>query len=225
MEAEFVRDVLPRVPLAEAVLSLWRGVADPLFLLSVFARHCGAGYEKESSFGVRVQLRADAVWEQRGSGRKSLARGREQGRLTASIQAVYPKLGRVPLGLREAWLAESTARVRPVSPAAAGLPLPSALQGLQGIVVEGKAIKRVAKRPLGRPTTPSASRRCSPRDGSTAPGRGCGWPIASAVTSRRRPPLLRVRLTSSSALIPRRTSVPLPRGPRSPGRRPTAVRG
>src|SRR5260370_31115869 len=79
-------------------------VADPLFLLSVFTRHCGAGYEKEISFGVLVQLIADALLEHRGSGRKSFARGREQGLLTASLQAVYQKLGRGPLGLRGAWV-------------------------------------------------------------------------------------------------------------------------
>jgi hypothetical protein len=114
MAAEFACEVLSRVPLAEAVLSVWRWVANPLFLLSVFARQCGMGDEKEMSFGVWVQLSADALWEHQGSGRKSFERGREQGLLRASVPAVYQKLGRVPLGLREAWLAESTARVRPV---------------------------------------------------------------------------------------------------------------
>jgi hypothetical protein len=146
MPAEFARDVLTRLPLAEAVLSIWRWVADPLFVLSVFARHRGAGYEKEISFGGLVQLIADALLEHQGSGRKSFARGREQGLLTASAQAVYQKLGRVPLGLSEAWFAESTARVRPVYPLPAELPLPPSLQGLQVLVVDGKAIKRVAKR-------------------------------------------------------------------------------
>jgi hypothetical protein len=79
MEAEFAREVLSRLPLAEAVLSLWRWVADPLFLLSVFARHRGQGYEKEISFGVVVQLIADALLEHQGSGKKSFERGREQG--------------------------------------------------------------------------------------------------------------------------------------------------
>jgi DDE family transposase len=146
MEAEFAREILSRLPLAEAVLSLWRWVADPLFLLSVFARHRGQGYEKEISFGVLVQLIADALLEHQGSGKKSFARGREQGLLTASVQAVYQKLGRIPLGLSEAWLAESTARLRPVYPEAAHLPLSSAFRDLEIIVVDGKAIKRVAKR-------------------------------------------------------------------------------
>jgi hypothetical protein len=146
MAAEFAREVLTRLPLAEAVLSLWRWVAEPLFLLSVFTRHCGVGYEKEISFSVLVQLIADALVEHQGSGRKSFERGREQGLLTASVQAVYQKLGRMPLGLSEAWLAESTVRVRPVYPSVAGVPLPSSLQGLEVLIVDGKAIKRVAKR-------------------------------------------------------------------------------
>jgi Transposase DDE domain len=146
MEAEFAREILSRLPLAEAVLSLWRWVADPLFLLSVFARHRGQGYEKEISFAMLVQLIADALLEHHGSGKKSFARAREEGLLTASVQAVYQKLGRIPLGLSEAWLAESTARLRPVYPEAACLPLAPALRDLEVIIVDGKAIKRVAKR-------------------------------------------------------------------------------
>jgi hypothetical protein len=55
---------LSRFPLAEAVLRLWRWVADPGFLLSVFARHRGQGYEKEMRSGVLVQLIAAALLEQ-----------------------------------------------------------------------------------------------------------------------------------------------------------------
>jgi hypothetical protein len=146
MEAEFAREIVSRLPLAEAVLSLWRWVADPLFLLSVFARHRGQGYEKEISFGVLVQLIADALLEHHGSGRKSFERAREEGVLTASVQAVYQKLSRIPLSLSEAWLAESTARLRPVYPEGAQVPVAPALRDLEVIIVDGKAIKRVANR-------------------------------------------------------------------------------
>jgi hypothetical protein len=93
-----------------------------------------------------VQLIADALLEHQGSGKKSFARSREQGLLTARVQAVYQKLGRLPLGLSEAWLAESTARLRPLYPEAAWLPVAPALRDLEIIIVDGKAIKRVAKR-------------------------------------------------------------------------------
>jgi hypothetical protein len=146
MQQDFAREVLGRLPLAEAVLTLWRWVVDPLFLLALFACHRGAGYEKVLSFATLVQLMADALLEHRGSGRKSFTRAREKGQLAASVQAVYQKLGRVPLGLSEAWLAESTARVRPVYPPAATVPVPSSVQEFSVVVVDGKVIKKVAKR-------------------------------------------------------------------------------
>lgn len=146
MVQDFAREVLTRLPLAAAVLTLWRWAVDPLFLLALFARYRGAGYEKVLSFATLVQLIADALWEHRGSGRKSFARARERGELEASVQAVYQKLGRVPLGLSEAWLAESTERVRPVYPPAARVPLPPSVQEFVVVVLDGKAIKRVAKR-------------------------------------------------------------------------------
>lgn len=146
MQQDFAREVLARLPLAEAVLSLWRWVVDPLFLLALFARHRGAGYEKVLSFGSLVQLIADALLEHRGSGCQSFTRAQENGQLAASVQAVYQKLGRVPLGLSEAWLAESTERVRPVYPAAATVPVPPSVQEFAVVVLDGKAIKRVAKR-------------------------------------------------------------------------------
>jgi hypothetical protein len=146
MQPDFAREVLTRLPLAEAVLTLWRWVVDPLCLLALFARHRGAAYEKVLSFASLVQLIADALLEHRGSGRKSFTRARKTGQLAASVQAVYQKLSRVPLGLSEAWLAESTERVRAVYPAAARVPVPSAVQEFTVVVVDGTAIKRVAKR-------------------------------------------------------------------------------
>jgi hypothetical protein len=50
------------------------------------------------------------------------------------------------LGLSAAWLVESTARLRPVYPEAAQLPVAPALRELAVIMGDGKAIKRVAKR-------------------------------------------------------------------------------
>src|SRR5262249_34517235 len=104
------------------------------------------GYEKSISFAVLVQLIADALLQHRGSGRKSFVRARESGQLAASVQAVYQKLSRVPLGLSEAWLAKSTERLRPVYPRAATGGVPSSVQEFAVLVVDGKTIKRVAKR-------------------------------------------------------------------------------
>src|SRR6266508_4326356 len=146
MQQDFAREVLGRLPLAEAVLTLWRWVADEFFLHSLFARHREAGYEKVLSFAVGVQLVVDALLEHRGSGRQSFTRARERGELAASVQAVYQKLGRVPLGLSEAWLAESTERVRSIYSPGATRAVPPSVQEFRVFVVDGKAIKRVAKR-------------------------------------------------------------------------------
>ena len=61
MQQDFAREVLTRLPLAEAVLTLWPWVADSLFLHSLFARYHGGGDEKVISFAVLGQLIADAL--------------------------------------------------------------------------------------------------------------------------------------------------------------------
>ena len=79
MTLEFAREVLTRLPLAEAVLWLWRWIVDEQFLHELFRRQRGRGYEQVISFPVLVELIADALLEHRGSGRQSFQRGREQG--------------------------------------------------------------------------------------------------------------------------------------------------
>jgi hypothetical protein len=143
---EFAQEVLRRLPLAEAVLGLWRWIADPQFLQDLFAQHRGRGYEQSISFPVLVQLIADVLLEHAGSGRKSFQRGQEHGHLAASLQAAYQKLGRLPLRLSEAFVAESTARLQALYPAGARVALSPSVRGFQVVVVDGKTVKRVAKR-------------------------------------------------------------------------------
>ncbi len=145
-ELAFGRDVLTRLPLAEAVLWLWRWVADEALLQELFARERGRCYEQVLRFSVLVQLIADALLEHQGSGRKSFQRGQEHGQLVTSLQAVYEKLGRVPLGLSEAFLAAGTARLSQVWAPEAQRAVPPSVQGFAIVTVDGKAVKRVAKR-------------------------------------------------------------------------------
>ena len=76
-ELAFGREVLTRLPLAEAVLWLWRWVADEAVLQELFNRERGRCYEQVLRFpvswcavGVGAVI-ADALLEHRGSGRKS----------------------------------------------------------------------------------------------------------------------------------------------------------
>jgi hypothetical protein len=147
MEAS-TRDILARLPLAEAVLTLWRWVADAGSLDQIFDENRGRGYQKILSFSLIVYLVRDALLEFDGSGRKSFDEAKDRGELEASIRATYGKLGRIPIPVSTAMQAECTARLREVYPCdpKAQTPLPESLDDYQIITFDGKAIKRVAKR-------------------------------------------------------------------------------
>src|SRR3954447_7203411 len=95
----FAREVLDRLPLAEAVLQLWGYVAAPHSLEATFQNHRGRSYESQLGFTTIVQLVADALLEYEGSGCKAMQHALEDDVLPASIQAVYGKLGRIPVSL------------------------------------------------------------------------------------------------------------------------------
>jgi hypothetical protein len=135
-----------RVPLAEAVLTLWRFAVGNERLEDLFQRLRQRCYTKVLDFSVLVQLMHDALLVYRGSGRQSFEHAKEDGRLPVSIQAAFGKLRRVPLILSEAFLAECTDRLREVFPRTALHQLPASLQGFRVNVLDGKAIKHVAKR-------------------------------------------------------------------------------
>lgn len=139
-------EVLARMPLGEAVLLLWRWMADETHLENLFQRFRGRCYEKVISFALMVHLICDALLQYGGSARQSFERAEERGELDASFRAAYGKLGRLPIALSMAFLADSTDRLRAIYPEEACSPLPKSLQGLQPVVFDGKAIKRVAKR-------------------------------------------------------------------------------
>ena len=105
MQPNFARTVLSRLPLAEAVLSLWLWITAKSPLDALFQQYRGRCYEDKISFALIVQLIADALLQHGGSGRQSFARSREPGELPATIQAAYQKLSRLPLPLTEAFLA------------------------------------------------------------------------------------------------------------------------
>jgi len=135
-----------RVPLAEAVLTLWRFATDPERLEDLFERLRQRCYTKVLEFHALVQLMHDALLVYRGSGRQTFEHAREADQLRVSIQAAFGKLRRVPLGLSQGFLAECTDRLRQAFPKTALKTAPQSLQEFRVIVFDGKAIKHVAKR-------------------------------------------------------------------------------
>jgi hypothetical protein len=84
----------------------------------------------------------DALLRRRGSPRAALDRA---GGLVASRQAYYGKLRRFPLSLSLAYLRHTAAALRPSGAAPPGT-LPACLDRLEVRMIDGKSLKRVAKR-------------------------------------------------------------------------------
>jgi hypothetical protein len=145
-DTRFAEEALAHLPLAESVLLLWQQVADAAYLQDLFEKHRGRSYDKILSFPSLVQLIADALLQHDGSARASFERALEHDALDVSIPAAYGKLRRVPLPLSTAFLSEGTARLRALLPLRPAAAIPSSLQGFTVTVLDGKAIKRVAKR-------------------------------------------------------------------------------
>ena len=72
------REILDRLPLAEAVLRLWRWVADDTFLNDLYGRWRGRSYQKVLTFPTFVHLIADALLKHEGSARQTFERAEEK---------------------------------------------------------------------------------------------------------------------------------------------------
>ena len=142
---EFILKAIERVPLAEAVLLLWRWATTPERLQSIWDRNRGRCYDKVIEFPVMVNLISDALLICE-SGRESFQKNIENGTLEASIQAAYKKLGRIPVAVSEAFLLNTTSALREAFPDWAQWKSPSSLRNLQVVIFDGKALKKVAKR-------------------------------------------------------------------------------
>lgn len=145
----FAAEVLRRLPLAEAFYTVWGHVAADVVLDDLFDRHRGRCYQDQLTFAELVRVLADALTRYRGRGRGAILDAVARNQISCQVRAVYGKLARLPLPLAEAFLTTLTQRLRPLFPAT-GRPaaLPASLDGLSVVVIDGKKVKRVAKRLL-----------------------------------------------------------------------------
>jgi hypothetical protein len=148
VQQDFDREVLARLPLAEAVLSLWRFVCDDDHLDRLYDCHRGATYEKKITFPLMAQLVREALLQPDGSGHQSFCHARANGTLNAALSSTYEKLAHLPPAVSEAFLAEGADRLRQVLPDTPALaaPLPASLRGSEVVVLDGKVVKRVPRR-------------------------------------------------------------------------------
>lgn len=140
------QEVRERMPLAEAVMLVWRHVADEAFLEQVFESNRGRGYTRILSFPQMVRLISGALLKHGGSGRCEFEMARESGELTTSIQAAYAKLRGIPVEVSIAFLNGCAQRMAELYPVAVSHPVPESLAGFEVLILDGKTVKWVQKR-------------------------------------------------------------------------------
>lgn len=151
----FSLEVLHRLPLAESFYSVWGYLATDTVLAELFDRHRGRCYHDTLSFAELVGVLVDAITRFHGSGNRAITSALARQQLSTQGRTVYDKLARLPLALAEAFLSGLTARLGLLFPTGiTRSDLPACLDGLSVVVLDGKTIKKAAKRLLatrGRP--------------------------------------------------------------------------
>lgn len=147
MDGKMMVELVSRFPLAEAVWWLFDEITSEEFLGPVYEKYRGRSYQRAISFATIVHLVGDALLQHGASGRKSFQRAREEGELSASIQAAYGKLARIPLSLSMGWLLETSRRLLELYPAEVpDQRVPESLREMEVVMYDGKTIKYVAHR-------------------------------------------------------------------------------
>jgi hypothetical protein len=143
---DFDRELLARMPLADAALDLFAHALEERFLGQVFEAHRGRCYERELSFANMAYLIRDALLCHGGSGQASFEQADERGELPVAVSNAYAKLSRLPVAVSMALLAEGSQRIGAVMPEGLKSPVPTSLAGFKVVAVDGKKLKKAAKR-------------------------------------------------------------------------------
>lgn len=144
-DPRFFREVLTKLPLAEAVLHLLGYALAPSFLAACFEEHRGQCYEDTLSFAKLVEIVTDALLVHQGSARQALLAAEENETLPTCKRAFYSKLSRLPLRLSVAFMSEASRRLNELLPTQTN-PLPACLHAYQVRIIDGKKTKHIAKK-------------------------------------------------------------------------------
>jgi Transposase DDE domain len=141
----FFREVLKRLPLADAVFHLLGYALNEEFLSACYEKHRGHCYEDTLSFPRLVEILTDALLVHHGSARQALLEAKKKGTLPTCKEAFYGKLRRLPLGLSVAFMTEASRRLNELLPVQDN-PLPASLHAYQVRIIDGKKTKHIAKK-------------------------------------------------------------------------------
>jgi DDE family transposase len=142
----FSRQVLDKLPLAEATLQVLAYTLEESFLEEIFQKNRGTSYTKILSFTLITQLVCDALFQGK-SGRLVFEKAHEEQTLPASVEAAYKKLGRLPVAVSTAFLEGASRRVQELFPEGCQeTALPASLAKFTGIVIDGQVTKKIPHR-------------------------------------------------------------------------------
>ena len=144
----FDAQLLARLPLARAVLELFDHVLDDDLCGAVFDAHRGRCYQDELTFPTLVRVVRDALVLHGGSANRAILDAVDAGRLGCAPSGVYRKLGNLPPALSQAMLSRGTARLAALAADGAARVLAACFDELDVIVIDGKKLKKAAKRLL-----------------------------------------------------------------------------
>jgi len=146
MDGGFDWQVLARLPLAEAVLTLARWVIGVDHLLDrSYQEHRGRCHSRVLSFPQFVRILFDCLSRPWKSARAGLLKAQDEGRLPVSPRAFYDKLKRTPVAVSLAFFRDGVQRLQAVAPEHRP-GCPRSLQGFQTLLLDGKVVKHVCRR-------------------------------------------------------------------------------
>lgn len=146
MDRAGMQELSASMPLAEAVLEVFQYIGNAARLQAIFDENRGQCYDGKITFPSLVSLVGDALLEHEGSANQSFSRAQETGELKASKVAAYRKLGRLAVPLSQAFHRDLSHSLRELFPEQAHRRPPESLREFSTIILDGKAIKNVAKR-------------------------------------------------------------------------------
>jgi hypothetical protein len=145
MDGSFDRQILAKLPLADAVLSLSAWCLEHDSLTESYELHRGRCHTRILAFPDFVRILWDCLSGPWGSARSGLLKASEEGRLDVSLKAFYGKLARVPTEVTLGFFQSCADRLRQVFPTE-WEQRPQSLLQYSTILLDGKVIKHVPRR-------------------------------------------------------------------------------
>lgn len=147
MDGAFDHQILRKVPLAEAVLSLASWCCGAELLTKAYEENRGDCYTKILDFPGFVRIIWNCLSCPWGSARSGLVKKKESGTLPVTIRAFYKKLEKTPVDVTLGFFRSCMGKLRSVIPTD-WENRPRSLREFEVLLIDGKVIKNVPRRLL-----------------------------------------------------------------------------